>query len=158
MTEATPAIEPFRRNSRIVRDPGAMPKIVVVVSDADSPLVGEVAQVQVRCGPCRKRLYDVAISEAYLGADSGFVEDETLIVTRRCPSCGIDNTGRVTRQRGRPYAGPDALLGPWHCTQCGRSLGKVDSVRARITVTCECGAASPQSAIEAIAHVYHADT
>jgi phage FluMu protein Com len=58
----------------------------------------------------------------------GKVEDGTLVVTRKCPHCGRLNQGRVTRTVGKPLESRNALDGPWRCTDCGRSLGKVDAI------------------------------
>jgi hypothetical protein len=90
---------------------------------------------RVPCNQCGKRLFDVA--RAGRGnADSRGGEHQTITVSRKCPRCKTLNDGLVTGEPGRPVAGPEALAGPWHCTNCGQSLGKIDPIRGRVTTTC----------------------
>jgi hypothetical protein len=143
-----------RSHSRLIRNPGAGPRIEVQLSLADSRHSGKSACVAVRCGQCDQRLYDVAIGQYFLGEDFGWVEDGTLVVTRKCPKCRGLNQGRVTALVGQPSESSDALGGPWRCTHCGWSLGKIHPIRGRITTTCRCGHETRKVAAESIKAVY----
>jgi hypothetical protein len=154
MTGSPQAVTTKRSHSRLIRHPGAAPRIEVQLSVDDSRRMGKPASVAVRCGPCDQRLYDVAIGQYFLCEDFGWVADDTLIVTRKCPKCRGVNQGRVTALVGQPAEGSDALAGPWHCTHCEWSLGKIDPIRGRITTTCRCGHETRKVAAESIEAVF----
>jgi hypothetical protein len=149
MTESMRPTASPRSHSRLIRNPGADPRIEVRICFAEYRYTGEAPTVEVHCGPCDKRLYDVAVGQ-YYDRDDGMVEDGTLVVTRKCPNCGRLNQGRVTRTVGQPYESRDALNGPWRCVSCGRSLGKVDAIRGRVTTRCQCGHETRVTALQAI--------
>jgi phage FluMu protein Com len=145
-----------RSHSRLIRNPGTDPRIEVRICIGEYRHTGEAPSVEVRCSPCNKRLFDVTLGREFLGEDYGMVEDGTLVVTRKCPQCGRLNEGRVTRTVGQPYESRDALNGPWRCTHCSRSLGKVDPVRGRVTTRCRCGQETRATALDAIKAAYQA--
>jgi len=155
MTEAMQSGAIPRSNSRFIRNPSADPRVEVQVSFTESRYTGEAPSVAVRCGPCDKRLYDVVVGQHFNG-EYGMVEDRSLAVTRKCPHCGRLNEGRVTRSVGQPLETRDALGGPWRCSHCGRSLGKIDPIRGRVITTCRCGHESRQVAADAISVAYRA--
>ena len=144
MTETT---EP---TTKVIRNPGAAPRIEVRISSADSGEEGKAPTVCVRCDACNRRHYDLEIGRVVQGLFGSKVEDGTLIVRRKCPTCRGINEGRVTAADGYPLQTPDALRGPWRCTHCGRSLGKIDPNRSRITTTCRCSHETRADAAAAI--------
>jgi hypothetical protein len=112
---------PVRGSSVVVEIPGAA---------LDSELSPDALRRIVRCAACDCRLFDLTD-----GQPSWPTEERTLVVTRKCLACGLLNEGRVTPIDGRRIFGPGVLVGPWIC-ECGQSLGTVDEIRGRITVTC----------------------
>jgi phage FluMu protein Com len=153
MTESATPSATLRTHSRLIRNPGAAPKIEVQIAFSESQETGVPPSAMVRCGPCNKRLYDVVVGQAP-NRYAQKVEDGTLIVKRRCPRCRSINEGLVTAFDGHPLQLSGALSGPWLCTHCDRSLGKIDPVRSRITVTCGCGQESRVYASDAIMVAY----
>jgi hypothetical protein len=154
MTAPSNMIATVRSNSRFIRNPGADPRVVVQVSSAESQESGEPPSVELHCGPCDKRLYDVVVGRMYKNEHARLVEDATLIVKRKCPHCRVLSRGRVTSQEGQPLERSDALTGPWRCIHCNWSLGKIDPVRSRVTTRCRCGQESRVFVVEAIMIAY----
>jgi hypothetical protein len=154
MIESSKTLTTARSNSRLIRNPGADPRVVVQVSSAESRERGEPPSIELHCGPCDKRLYDLVVGRMYKNEHARKVEDGTLIVRRKCPHCRVINTGRVTSLEGQPLERSDALNGPWRCTYCNWSLGKIDPVRSRITTRCQCGHEIHVFAVDAIMNAY----
>jgi hypothetical protein len=139
---------------RPIRNPGADARIEVQISFAESQDSGEAPSVQVRCGACNKRLYDLQVGGRYKPEHARLVEDGTLTVERKCRNCRGLNAGRVTSLGGQPLTRADALHGPWICIHCGSSLGKINPILSRITTTCRCGQESRVNAVDAIMTAY----
>lgn len=154
MTESTESIATPHSHTRLIRNAAVGAKIEVEVSFTESPDSGEAPSVIVRCDACNKRLYDVIVGRIQKSGHALLVEDGTLVVKRKCPNCRGLNTGRVTSSEGRPLKRSDALDGPWRCIYCNWSLGKIDSVRSRITTRCRCGQESRVFAVDAIMNAY----
>jgi phage FluMu protein Com len=104
--------------------------VEITVSVAESRHIDHDSSVTIRCQePCGRRLFDL-----YACLDGS----SSVVVTRKCPRCRLLNDGRITAIPGRRIFVPGALVGPWFC-ECGQSLGHVDEIRGRITITCPRG-------------------
>lgn len=113
--------------------------IDVIVNDAETRRRGTGPSVQVRCGDCKHRLFDVTeVTELryFNGGDyEAMVPDGSLKLERKCPHCHRLVEGLVTATPGKPWDG--GLDGPWLC-DCQTSLAHVDAISTRIRVTCRC--------------------
>lgn len=133
-----------------VRNSTACVEISIAITD--SGILGNGPAVQVRCGACGSRLFDVAVGPRLL-PKFGIVLDGSLRLARKCPSCDLVNEGSVTDQDGKRLTARNALAGPWRC-ECGRSLGYVNDIRGRVHVTCRCKHETRVVAANAIAVAY----
>jgi len=127
--------------------PNSNVRAQVARTPQDARWSGQGPSVQVRCGACERRLFDVTGGQ-YFHGDYGMVDDGTLVLERVCPGCRLKNRGTVTDTPGEPTA--DGLSGPWRCG-CGKSLARVDSIRTRVHVTCRCGTEARVRASDALA-------
>lgn len=96
--------------------------------------------VQVRCGCCEHRLFDVATivvkywdedAQDYIWAKSTALQLETS-----CPMCHLKVAQMTTATPGTPLPDGSGLDGAWYCARGCRSLGHVDPIRGRIRTTC----------------------
>ena len=85
-----------------------------------------------RCGTCDLRLFDVREVRNSIH----LVDEERVVVERKCPMCHFLNVVAVTKQDGRPLPAAETMSGPWYCAGCGRCLGKIEATRGRLFVTC----------------------
>ena len=113
----------------------------------DAGLFAGRSSVQVRCGSCEHRLFDIAVTTS-IHPDRRMPPETLLILERVCPTCKRKVRGGVTGDPGEPC--PGGLDGPWRCG-CGGSLGYVEPVRGRVRTTCRCGTEVRVTAGEAIA-------
>ena len=127
--------------------PNSNVRVQVARTFQDARWSGQGPSVQVRCGACERRLFDVT-GGLYFHGDYGMVDDGTLVLERVCPGCRLKNRGTVTATPGEPTA--DGLSGPWRCG-CGKSLARVDPIRTRVHVTCRCGTEARVRASDALA-------
>ena len=99
---------------------------------------GRGEEVQVFCGSCRGRAYDLTIEMAfhsfYADVSGEWRRTSSAVVERACPKCGVHATCRVTLAPGHPLR--DGHHGPWYCPDCSASLAFVDGPLGRIKASC----------------------
>ncbi len=127
-------------------------RALVVETGRDAHWTGIGRDVQVRCGHCGRRLFDVtALLHEVYNADVGAWEWFTtgvLEIEKACGRCKRKGKDCVTGTPGEPLS--DGLSGPWRC-DCGQSLARVDGTRGRVRTTCRCGMEVGVTASDAIA-------
>lgn len=130
--------------------PRSTARVQLMETGQSSWLDGRGKSVQVRCGTCEHRLFDISARHVRV-CDAGSTiaywrEENMLEVEKVCSACKRAVRGMVTASPGDPVEGLD---GPWRC-ECGKSLAYVDSIRGRVTTRCRCGTEARVTASDAI--------
>jgi hypothetical protein len=130
--------------------PRSTARVQLMETGEHSWLHGCGKSVQVRCGTCEHRLFDVSARHVRVrnaGSTTVFWQEEAMLeIEKVCSACKRAVRGMVTARPGDPVEGLD---GPWRC-ECGKSLAYVDSIRGRVTTRCRCGTEARVTASDAI--------
>ena len=115
------------------------PLIKVIRSAADMEFGGRTdgELVQVHCGGCLKRTFDLTtlwtLDRGYDGTPY-WRKTGAVRVSRMCPKCRHVEHVEVTLKPGLPLEG--GFHGPWHCWVGCTSLAFIDANGGRVKATC----------------------